>query len=670
MNERVSVIFVVAMAMLSVPAMGQLAAVPATQPASDDLTSLSIDQLMNVEVSSPNKHEEPLADAPGAVTVISEEDIARSGLDSIPELLRLVPGMDVARMDANSWAISSRGLNNLLANKLEVISDGRTDYDQNFAGVYWDAQDYVLQDLNRIEVINGPGASLWGANAVNGVVNIVTKPADATQGLLASSTIGTDGENVSVRYGGQLDGDTYWRAYAKLSTTENFKNPDGSDANDGWQSMRSGFRVDHYGTPEDTLTLEGDTFTERAGQTNDVPTFAAPNEALIPTTIDASGVDLISRWTHVSDPTSDFALQFYYDRYNRDEYVLDSSIDTFDSDFHDRFPLGDQQELTWGGGARLTLIDDVSTSSVVVNPGAQQDYLINQFVQDDVALVPDRLHFFAGTKLEENNLTGLEVQPSARLLWTPNKTNSIWGAVSRAVRTPSVGDRDTFFVESRSTVAGTPVETDLVPNSDFGSEEMMSYELGYRAELTDAFSVDVNGYYDHYDQLSDFLVGAPTFVTTPFPHVQVPLTQLNNASGPIYGGEVAASWKVEDDWRLTASYTLTQSHIRSAISPVTAEQANGTVPVNQFQFHSDYNLTKDLEFNTGTYYYDRLTYGNVPAFVRLDLGMTWRPRQDLELSAGVQNLLDNHHQEFSNQGGFVQNSEIPRNFYGQVTIKF
>ena len=636
----------------------------------DDLTSLSIDELMNVQVSSANKHEESIADAPSAMTVITQEDIARSGLDSIPELLRLVPGMDVAQVDANSWAISARGLNDVLANKLEVISDGRTVYDENFAGVYWDAQDSVLQDLDRIEVIRGPGATLWGSNAVNGVVNIVTKPADQTQGILADGRIGSDSQTASFRYGGQLDDNTYWRAYGKIDTTDNFKNADGSDANDGWQSMRSGFRVDRYGTPEDTLTLEGDTFTERAAQTNVVPTFTAPNTALVPTAIDASGVDLISRWTHVTDSQSDFALQLYYDRFNRDEYVLDSSIDTFDLDFHDRFPLGDRQELTWGGGARLTVINDVSTSSIVVDPGAQQDYLVNQFVRDDVTLVPDRLHFFAGTKLEENNQTGFEVQPSARLLWTPNKHNSIWGSVSRAVRTPAVADEDAFFVESRTTAGGVPVETDLVPQNDFASEEMMSYELGYRAELSDRVSVDVNAYYDHYDQFRDFLVGTPTPVTTPSPFLQVPLTEVNNASGPIYGGEVAADWEIQDNWRLMASYTLTQSHIHSALYPLAAEQANGTVSVNQFQFHSYFNVTRDLEFNTGAYYYDRLTYGNIPAFVRLDMGITWRPREDVELSAGVQNILDNQHAEFPSGTNYIDPSEIPRTYYGRVTIRF
>jgi len=644
---------------------------PATRPAAEDLSSLSIDQLMNVEINSVTKHSERIADAPSAVTVITQEDIQRSGLDSIPELLRLVPGMDVARLNANTWAISARGFNDPLANKLQVLFDGRTVYSPNFAGVYWDAQDYVLQDLDRIEVIRGPGATLWGANAVNGVVNITSKSADQTQGLLADGWAGSDNQNTSLRYGGMLDDRTYYRVYGKFSNTDNFKNADGSDAHDGWDSAHGGFRIDRFSTDQDTLTLEGDAFSQDAAQTNRVPVFTSPFVALTPTQMDSNGIDFLARWTHVTDAKSEFALQLYYDCYNRDEYVLDADIDTFDLDFHDRFPLGQRQEITWGGGARLILINDKSTPTITVDPAVQRNYLINQFVQDDIALVPDRLHAFIGTKLEENNYTGFEVQPSARLLWTPDQRNSVWGAVSRAVRTPSVADRYTTFVESRTIVPpGTPAEIDLVANPGVSSEEMMAYELGYRVQVSDALSFDVDAYYDHYDKLRDFLQGTPQFVATPTPHLMIPLTELNSAAGPIYGASIAANWKVTDGWRLMGSYTLQQSHIHSSLGQTTEVMVNGSLPVNQFQIHSYLNITKNLQFNSSLYYVDRLTNGNIPAYVRLDMAVSWQPCDGLDLSAGVQNILDNQHPEFPSNDGFIQGSEVPRSYYGQITWRF
>jgi iron complex outermembrane recepter protein len=649
---------------------GQATTQPAPGP--DDLTSLSIDELMNLTVSSVAKHSQPLADAPAAVTVITQEDIQRSGLNSIPELLRLVPGMDVEQIDANEWAISSRGFASIFGNKLLVLFDGRTVYHPGFAGVYWDAQDYMLEDLDRIEAIRGPGATMWGANAVNGVVNIITKPADQTQGILLDTRIATDDQNASVRYGGKIDDVTFYRVYGKFDDTHDFTTAGGDSASDGWQSANGGFRIDRYGTPQDTITLEGDGLSDRIGQTNVANNLSAPYTSYIPTEVNATGADVLTRWTHVTDPNSDMSLQLYYDRYTRNELVSDVLVDTYDLDFRDRFPIGPSQEITWGGGARLLLDTDAGTDNgLTFEPASRVDNVFNEYAQDDLTLAPGRLHLIAGSKFEEGDVAHFEIQPSARLLWTPSDRQTVWGAISRAVRTPAIFDQNgSVDVASFPTPGGLPALVEVEGQPGRKSEELAAYELGYRVKATDTLSWDLAGYDNHYDRLEVLAPQPAEFDPAPAPHLVIPEVFENAAGGSVYGLELAADWSVRDNWRLEASYSLSQAHLHSSVGSVSGTPTIGADPANQAQIHSYLDVTTHLQFNVSAYYVERLTVDETPSYIRLDMAIAWQPIDKLNVSVGVQNLLDNHHPEVLQSGNYTAATEIPRSYFMQLTWRY
>jgi iron complex outermembrane receptor protein len=642
----------------------------------DDLTSMSLEDLMSIQITSVSKQKQTVAQAPAAVTAIGQEDIRRSGLNSIPELLRLVPGLDVARINASHWAISSRGFNELYSRQLLVLMDGRSAYTPLFSGVYWDTLDYIMPDLDRIEVIRGPGATLWGANAVNGVINITTKSARDTQGFLLSG----EGSNIDrvggIRYGGKIDDDTFYRVYTKYSTTDNFDLP-GTDTedHDGWDALRGGFRIDRYAGDKDVFTFQGDGYSIREGQQYNVPVLIPPFVRQTPDTANYSGGNLLARWTHTISEKSDFSVQFYYDRLNRSDIQLGYTLDTFDLDVQHRFALSKRQEVIWGADFRFQS-DNIKQGAVGrFDPANRDAFLVSGFIQDDVTIIPDRLHFILGTKLETNSYSGFEIQPSARVLWTPNERNSIWAGVSRAVRTPSRWEEDSTltFATLPTTPAGIPGEIDTVGHKGFESETLWAYELGYRTQATQTVTIDTAVFYNSYDNLRSGTPGTPGLSLNPMPpHLMIPINLGNGISGATYGVEVAANWNVTPAWRLTGSYSflITDLHRGFGVDVTNERAFEGTSPKNQFQIHSYYDITKDLEFNTSFYYVENLSTGNIPSVLRLDAALTWRPKENLEITVGVQNALDPQHPEFNS--GFFQNqsTETPRAVYGQVVFRF
>jgi iron complex outermembrane receptor protein len=641
-----------------------------------DLTSLSLEDLMNVEITSVSRQRQKVSQAAAAVSVISQEDIRRSGLNTIPEALRLSPGLEVARVTAGISAVSARGFNDIYANKLLVLMDGRTVYTPLFSGVYWESVDYVMQDLERIEVVRGPGATLWGANAVNGVISINTKSARDTQGLLVAGRGGNEEYDAAVRYGGRIDDRTFYRVYGKWRDTDNFALADGDDAHDGWESLRGGFRLDRYATDRDTFTLQGDVFTTRLGETLNVPSFVPPAFRTREVgTAPEGGGNVLGRWTHVISDTSDFALQVFYDRFTFKDRQLSYEQNTLDADFQHRFSPVAGQEVIWGAGFRY-LWDDLGASDVMsFSPSQRDDYIASTFVQDDFTVIPERLHLIVGSKFEVNGYSGFEVQPSARVLWTPNDRNSVWLAVSRAVRTPSRFEEDgrVTFMRALDPGTGLPVSAESVGNRGFASEKLWAYEIGYRVQPTAAVTLDFAAFANVYDDLRSFDAGAPAFNPTAAPpRITVPIGVNNKLSGETYGFEVAANWNVTPDWRLSAAYTfITLSLHQSSDSTDAATQAQdeGTSPRNQVQLHSYYNLIKDLELNGSVYYVENLRTGDVPSYVRVDANVTWRPRPGLELAVGVQNALDDRHPEFGSVVNTVS-SEVPRSVFAQLVWRY
>ncbi len=643
-----------------------------------DLTELGLEELMNIEVTSVSKREQRLSEAAAAIYVITQEDIHRSGATSIAEALRLAPGLNVARIDSNKWAISSRGFNDFFANKLLVLMDGRSVYTPLFSGVFWDVQDTLLEDVDRIEVIRGPAGTLWGANAVNGVINIITKRAEDTQGGLVSAGGGNEERGFGdIRYGGKLGDNAYYRAYAKYFNRDDFVDASGNKGADGWQVGRGGFRFDWNLAASDSLTVQGDYYDGEVGAnittTSLSPPFARPVIGDFP----ISGGNILGRWKRSLSSTSGLLLQLYYDRTERKSPVHREARDTVDLEFQHTFVLGRRHEIVWGLGYRFTSDQIDPSPTVSFTPSSRGDNLFSAFVQDEITLVEKRLRLTLGSKFEHNDYTGFEAQPNARLLWTPDERHSIWAAISRAVRTPA---RFEHTVRANLTVFPGPspvcpvplCETSLFGDERFKSEELLAYELGYRAQLTQWLSLDIATFYNVYSNLRTIEPTAPFFEGSPFPpHLVLALRPENRLDGETYGVEIASTLNVTDHWKLNLGYTFLKIRLDRDASSLdsAAENPEGESPRNQFHVRSYVDLPYNVRFDTAVYYVDSLPQRNVPSYIRVDARLGWYPVKGLEVSVAAQNLFDDRHPEFG-PGFLVTPTQIERSVYGKVTWRF
>ncbi|MEY2407473.1 MAG: iron complex outerrane recepter protein [Verrucomicrobiota bacterium] len=636
------------------------------------LADLSIEQLMNESVTSVSKKETRLADSPAAITVITAEDIRRIGATTIPEALRIVPGLEVARINASEWAVSSRGFNSQYASKLLVLVDGRSVYTPSFSGVFWHMQDLMLEDLDRIEVIRGPGATLWGANAVNGVINITTKSARDTQGFLANVTYGTEWEPlVNMRYGAQIGSNLYYRVYGQYLDHDNFARSDGTATEDQWRSYRAGLRLDWHPSEENHFTFQGDYNQQQIHQPFNEARLAPIAGVFAETAVSHNySANVLGRWTHTFSPSSESSLQFYYDTFSHTAAESTEIRNTFDIDWQHRFAVGSRNDLVWGLGYRYTP-DNISPASIITfTPQRSHHQLLNLFAQDEIQLIPDRLSLTLGSKLEHNDYTGWELQPSGRLLWKVTQQQTAWAAVSRATRTPN-----RFEADSRANLAAfqpplsPPVEVSYLAASKLRSEELTAYELGYRIEPTPRLSFDVATFYHSYQHLESVSGASTNFESTPGPpHVLLSQQWRFANSGETHGIELQSQWHPTDWWRLTGSYTWLYVRLHPS---ETADQDN---PQHQFNLRSYVDITKNLEFNAAAYYVAQTSHSSdrlyvTPSYVRLDLGVTWRPTKNLELSIWGQNLLDNRHSEFvSYHSSFL--TETPRSVFGKISVRF
>jgi iron complex outermembrane recepter protein len=641
---------------------GQLSHQPLT-----NFADLSIEELMNESVTSVSKKETPLLASPAAITVITPDEIRRLGIASLPEALRLVPGMDVARIGANETAVSVRGFNNVFANKLLALVDRRAIYSPSSAGVFWNSQDVVLEDLDRIEVIRGPGSTLWGANAVNGVINIITKSARETQGTLVSTSVGTEERpTATIRHGGLLGPKLYYRVYAKYFDRDSLTTPAGTDARDGWNSTRGGFRLDYEPSAENNFTLQGDLYEMVAGKDLSQLSLTPPFSQTSNVRGHNRGRNLLSRWTRTFSETSQLTVQAYYDYLSQD---VGSSIDranTFDFDLEHHVALSDRNDISWGFGYRDTEADDSSTFGAI---WAHEDHrlrLFNVFAQDDLSLVRGRLHLILGSKLEHNNLTGLEVEPGVRLLWTPTSRQTVWTAVSHAVRTPSFVERDARL----NLASGPGFLSTIFGNPSLDSEKLTAYELGYRIAPLKQLSFELAAYYNAYKHLVVNQENPTVFETSPSPpHALASQTWRNAADGETYGAEFSAQWQVLEGWRLAGSYTW----FRTALAAIPL--AETTSPEHQFQIHSSLDLPHQVELNAAAYYVSSIntpfgrTTNSVPSYLRLDLGLVFHPGNSFEVGVWGVNLLDNRHLEFTSPQSRTI-AEIPRGVTGKLTWRF
>src|SRR5262245_60826229 len=654
-----------------------------------DLTDLSLEELMNLRVTSTARRPQSVAESPAAVFVITQDDIRRSGVTSIPEALRMVPGIEVARIDANKWAISSRGFNGRFANKLLVMIDGRSVYTPLTSGVLWDAQDTVLEDIDRIEVVRGPGASLWGANAVNGVINIVTKQARDTQGGLFVAGGGTEEQGfTSLRYGGQLDDDTYYRAYVKYFNRDSQDFIGGGDAADDWQVGRSGFRIDWQPEGPDAVTVQGDIYRGVVGTTGSVASIGPPFQQTLNSDDDIFGANLLSRWSHQFDDGSDMQLQVYYDVAEANELGVDVAEHTFDVDIQHHFQMLDRHDIVWGVGSRLIQGQFDGTFTTNFSESERTDYLFSAFIQDEITLIPDEVRLTLGSKFEYNSFTGFEFQPTGRLIWTPDDRQAVWGAVSRATRTPSQS-ADSISINSVLGPADpanpfpNPFQLSVLGNPDEQSEELTALELGYRVRPTDELSLDVAGFYNIYDRLLS--VETESLIITPpppFPPVFCVVFTIpgclitgnsrfdNLGSATTYGVETSADWRVAPWWRLQGAYTFLHEDIDHQGANGFTVSAEGRDPSHIVSVRSSWDIAENWEFDLWGRYVSDLPERGVENYFTFDARIGYRPFDGLEFSIVGQNLYDGHHLEFTPELINTTPTEVERSVYGMITVTF
>jgi iron complex outermembrane recepter protein len=622
---------------------GGLAADNSALPADiASLKTLPIEDLLKVEVTSVSRRRERLLDVPSAIQVITSEDIRRSGATSLPEALRLAPNLQVAQIDSRQWAVSSRGFNSATSDKLLVLIDGRTVYTPLFSGVFWDVQNVMLEDVDRIEVISGPGASLWGGNAVNGVINVVSKNARDTQGTLLSGGGGSLVEGLgAVRYGGKIGKDLYFRLYGFGSDRGGTVLPSGKDANNDWRLFQGGFRGDWLPPHGEIVTLQGDFYGGRIG-------VASGDDTTV------NGQDLLGRWTHAFREEVDMTLQLYWDRtWRRIPNVFSEELNTYDLDFQNRIAVLERHKFIWGAGYRLYDDDVGNTPSFAFLPAAKTFQVFSGFLQDEIELVDNRLFLTLGTKLEHNDFSGFEVQPSVRMAWKPRQRQTLWAAVSRALRTPSRIDTDLR-------VPITPPYAVAGAGDLFKSEKLMATELGYRIELSSRLSIGLSTFYNDYDELRS---------VEPVPGGPGQTIIYNGLRGESYGAEFSATYQPVDWWRLRGGYTWFKKHIAVEEKDINQGRGQGNDPRNHFLAQSTLNLPANIEFDQVLRYTDNLNQlgPTVPSYLSLDLRLAWHPHRDLEIAIVGQNLLDKQHAEFGLPGN---RQEIPRSVYGKITLKF
>ena len=659
-----------------------LANVSAAGPQSvPDVTSMSLEDLMNMQVTSVSKRSQKVADAAAAVFVITQEDIRRSGATSIPDALRMVPGLEVAQIDQNKWAIGSRGFNGRFDNKLLVLIDGRSVYTPLFSGVYWNVQDVVLEDVDRIEVIRGPGATLWGANAVDGVINIITKSAKATQGGLVSAGAGSQEATAeTVRYGAKVKDSTYYRVYGKYYDWYPSIDPAGATASDGWHALRGGFRVDSNVTTRDSVTVQGDLYHDNFGETLTVPSLTSPNFwSTYPNNGRESGGDLLGRWNH-SFSRSSTSLQMYYDRTNiADPTVFGDHESVYDIDFQHDIHLGESQELVWGLGYRSIRDTNGSSFTVALLPDHSSLNQYSAFVQDEVNLLDNHMHITVGSKFEHNPFTGFEFEPNVRVLGTLTNKQSVWAAVSRAVRTPALTEEG-LQLNVGIVPPGTapfnsplPLVEAIFGSPQFGSEDLLAYEVGYRVQATNSFSLDIAAFYNNYTNLRSAEPGAPILVGSPVPsYVVLPFVASNKMSGGTYGIEPFAEWKILPRWKLMGSYSFLRMNIHknaNSLDP-TPDLPNGASPRHQYYFRSSLDLPKHFEQDLMLRYVDKLPSLNMPSYYSLDLHIGWKPISQIQLSFGAQNLLNSQHLEFIPEFINTLPTQVRRTYFGSIAWTF
>lgn len=602
------------------------------------LKALSIEELMNIEVISLSRMPQKLSEIASGIQVITNEDIRRSGATNIPEALRLAPNLQVSQLSSGGWVISARGFNTVFANKLLVLIDGRTVYTPLFGGVIWDLQSVLLEDVERIEVISGPGGSLWGANAVNGVISIITKRARDTQGLVVTGAVGDFMKmNVGMRYADSIGKTTYYRVYAQHTERNGTFHPDGTRNNDDWRNTQVGFRVGLYPNKNDQFAIQGDINTGN-------------REVAAASGFDAE--NLLARWAHKVNETSNFTLQVYYDRYwTNDPTTLGDELKTFDVDFQYKLTLGSRHNIVWGAGYRYVVDHVYNRVAAGLLPEQRVMPVYSAFLQDEITLA-SKTKLTIGSKLSHNVFSGLQAQPSVRLAFSPNNRNTIWAAISHSVRTPTRFDVDYYLPlqpqpPNIASVAGGP---------NFRSEKLNAFEAGYRVEPSSHITLSLANFFNIYNDLYsvETLPGTQTY-------------QIQNGSEAMtWGAEFSGTAQITPGWRLRGGFTYFAKDLHAKEGHIQDPSYLSNDSKHHFLFQSMLNLPLNLKLDIVARYTDYVAASfatvRVPEYATADIRLAFNYKA-MEISITAQNIVHDRHSEYDAL-------KIPRNYFGRLTFRF
>jgi iron complex outermembrane receptor protein len=654
------------------------AAVPArasngASPSARDLSDLSIEELMNVELVSAMRTEEPLWKTPAAVHVLTNEDLRRSGAKNIPDALRMVPGLDVASLNGTIWAVSARGFNSALANKLLVMIDGRSVYSPLFSNVYWDEHNVLFEDIDRIEVLRGPGGTLWGANAVNGVVNIVTKSAAQTEGGFAEVALGNEQRAaVGLRYGNRVGGRASYRVTGQFAGQEAFADRDGADSFDALETAWGGIRVDWSDSQRDEVALDARIYHHVANQTTTVPSIDAPYSRAYDDESPLRGGHALVSWKRTFSADSRMLLRMFADVASREERLAPIDRSNIEVDLQHELSTRGGHGLIWGFGARYVHDEVDAQPWLSFANRSRGDAVLDAFAQTQVALVQERLWTIFGTKLDVWN-DRVEALPSARLLWTPSPARTLWASVAKASRRPSWADLGIRYdLDVITPAGGEPVLRRVLGSPDFEPERLIAYETGVRVRPIPRLTADLAVFYDDHGSLQTFQQDGPTVMEGSPAYAVANLVARNNGNASAAGAEIAAQVDVTSAWKLNAGYSYLDLDIdlaRKAGLETVSLYRNGQAPQHQAHLRSYWDVTHDVQLDLALYAVDDLPLYRVPSYARVDARVGWNPIPEIGLDLVGQNLLDERHAEFGDFT-YYRASESERRVFASAAYRF
>lgn len=628
-----------------------------SDPEFDELLSLD---LADLTVTSVSKRPQRLADTAAAIYVVTQEDIRRTGAATIPDALRIVPGIQVAQAAANKWAVSARGFNSTTANKMLVMIDGRTVYTPVFSGTYWDDRAVPLEEIDRIEVIRGPGGSVWGANAMNGIIHIITKSGRDHSPDYVTASYGNQQQGITAGHSGKLNNDSYYRSYAGVQNYTHTNSPSGADNPDDWNRGTAGFRIDGVRGNDDAFTVTANAYGGMHETLNNLPTRAAPYRRIYGTDDDSYGGSVTGSFDKNFSADSKGTLRMSVDHYSRLEEIADQHISTLDIDWQHDIQTSTRNNFSWGLGYRFIKSDIQGSFAARVSQESRNFNLYSAFVQNEYALLENELYLTLGTKFEINEFTGQEWQPSARMTWRASDTQTVWASIGRAVRTPSIVEDDINLVVS---TGPGPTYNAVFGNSGVRTETLLAYELGHRMDVTPTLQLDNTLYYNDYDHLLTFEAGTPYFTGLTFVN---PYFGQNLGEGHVYGFESAAIWTTSPSHKLMGSYTFTEMDLNvRAGSNYNLDGSEASLPKHQFSLRSYWNVAPKVQFDNMLYYTDNLGSA-VDAYLRYDARLSYQLTPGMDVSVTGYNLLDDSHPEFTS----LAPAEIPRSALARVTVRF